>query len=655
MFKRLILLRIDRLILFSFFCLYLSEVKASHQIIDSLKNQLIHCHDSTKAKILSDLCFEYRNISLDSAIRYGNEAIALSRKRKYNQQLGQSLNDLGIIYTDKAEFEKALALYFESLGIRKQMQDSMGMASLYLKIGIVYQKQGALQKSLTNQFEALKLYEILNFKKGISYSLNNIANVHYNLGNNAKALEYHQKSYLIKQEMNDEYGMAGTLVNIGNIYFEQRNFDLAISTLEKSLEKLRQIGDREYLSACLNNLGSALINIGKNKEALPLILEALQLRKQEGDKKGLMSSYINLANASFNLKLFNQTKTAFEEALKLSKQISALPEQVMLYKNLSDISEKTGDLALSLSYLKQHNILQDSLLNTNLNSEIAEMQTKYESEKKEKENVLLKNENAIKALQLSKERSQRNVLIVIILLVIISATFIAVAIRNQNKIKLNATLLLQERVKLNEIIQTQEFERKRISRELHDGVGQMMAVVKMNVSAIEPDEKHIEHYKKSLKLIDKSCEELRQISHQLMPGVLIKGGLKEALDELAMYINTAANNQLYIDIIGFEQRPSEVIEINLYRIIQELLTNIIKYATAKEIHIQVSRENGLITLMVEDDGIGFEIEKLKDSKGNGWHNINSRVELLKGTIEIDSKPGKGTAIFIEILEQNNKS
>jgi hypothetical protein len=116
MFKRLILLRIDRLILFSFFCLYLSEVKASHQIIDSLKNQLIHCHDSTKAKILSDLCFEYRNISLDSAIRYGNEAIALSRKRKYNQQLGQSLNDLGIIYTDKAEFEKALALYFESLG-----------------------------------------------------------------------------------------------------------------------------------------------------------------------------------------------------------------------------------------------------------------------------------------------------------------------------------------------------------------------------------------------------------------------------------------------------------------------------------------------------------------------------------------------------------
>jgi two-component system NarL family sensor kinase len=625
---------------------------AKADIIDSLKQQYQIADDLIKAKILSDLCWEYRNISLDSAIKYGSKAIEFSRKRNFNQQLAQSLNDLGIIYTDKAEFEKALALYFESLGIRKQMKDTMGMASLYLKIGIVYQKQGALQKSLTNQFEALKLYEILNFKKGISYSLNNIANIHYNMGNNSKALEYHQKSYLIKKEMNDEYGMAGSLVNIGNIYFEQKDYQSAITTLEKSLLMLRKIGDREYLSACLNNLGSALINIGKSKEAMPLIVEALKLRKQEGDKKGLLSSYINYANACFNLNLLSETKKAFEEALQLSKQISALPEQVMLYKNLSDISDKTGNSSLALLYLRQHNILQDSLLNVNLNSEIAEMQTKYETEKKEKENVLLKNENAIKALQLSKEISQRNVLIVMILLIIISASFVLVAIRNQSKIKISKTLLEQERVKLNEVLQTQEFERKRISRELHDGVGQMMAVVKMNVSAIEPEQKNTELYHKTLELIDKSCEELRQISHQLMPGILIKGGLKDALHEMALYMNSAGNTAVYIDLEGFEIRPSEIVEINLYRIIQELLTNIVKYASATEVHIQLTKENGNITVMIEDNGKGFDIELLKKSKGNGWHNINSRLNLLNATIEIDSKIGKGTAVFIDINENN---
>lgn len=622
------------------------------RVIDSLKQKLPQSHDTVKAKILSDLCWEFRNISLDSAITYGTNAIAFSRKNKFKQSLAQSLNDLGIIYTDKAAFEKALNLYYESLGIRKQLKDSMGMASLHLKIGIVYQKQGALQKALESQLAALKLYELLRFKKGISYCLNNIALVHYNMGNNIKALEYHQLSYELKKEMNDDYGMAGSLVNIGNIYFEQKKFDLAISTLEKSLVTLRKIGDREYLSACLNNLGSALVNIGKNKEALPLIQEALQLRKQEDDKKGLMSSYINLANASFNLNLLTQTKIAFEEALKLSKQISALPEQVMLYKNLADISEKTGNTALALTYLRKHNVLQDSLLNTNLNSEIAEMQTKYETDKKEKENELLKNENAIKVLQLSKERSQRNVLIILIMLIFISAAFITVAVRNQIKIKMNTALLQQERIRLNEIIQTQELERKRISRELHDGIGQMMSVVKMNISAIEPDQLYINQYKKSIELIDKSCEEIRQISHQLMPGVLIKGGLFEALNELAAYINNAGTSIVYVDLIGFEQRLSEVIEINLYRIIQELLTNIMKYADAKEVQIQLTREHGVITVMVEDDGIGFEIEKVKNSKGNGWHNIYSRIDLLKGTIEIDSKIGKGTAVFIEINENS---
>ncbi len=138
-------------------------------------------------------------------------------------------------------------------------------------------------------------------------------------------------------------------------------------------------------------------------------------------------------------------------------------------------------------------------------------------------------------------------------------------------------------------------------------------------------------------------------------GILIKGGLKEALDELAMYVNNAANTQVYIDLIGFEERPSEVIEVNLYRIIQELLTNIMKYAKANEVHVQLSKENGAITLMVEDDGVGLEPEKLKNSKGNGWHNINSRIDLMKGTIEIDTKLGKGTVVFIEINENINKT
>ncbi len=624
--------------------------RAQNAKIDSLRKLLANTADTGKAKILSDLCWEFRNISSDSALMYGNRAVQTSRVLKQKKQLSQALNDLGIIYNDQSKFEKALAYYRESLIIRKEDKDSMGIASLYIKIGIAYQKMGKLEEALQNQLISLQLYEQLKFNKGISYCLNNIAIVHYNMGNIPKALEYHLKSLTIKEEMNDDYGISGSLLNIANIYFEQKDFQKAIEYLNRALSIGRRINDKEYLSAILNNLGSALSAIGENNKALPLIQESIDLRQQMNDSKGLISSYVNLANVSYNLKLNRQSKEAFEKALVLSKQTSALPEQENLYKSMAEIAHKSGQLSESIGYYKQYMLIHDSLLNINLNKAVAEMSAKYESDKKEIANQLLKSENETKSLQLSKERVNRNILITLIVLILIAIIVTLNIISNRNKMKINRTMLEQERLWLNKVMQTQELERKRISRELHDGVGQMMAVVKMNVSAIQVHENFATQHQKSLQLIDQSCEELRQISHQLMPGVLIKGGLKAAFNELSYYMNHSGDIRFYFDINGFESRPSELVEINLYRIVQELLNNIVKYANATEVQVQVTREDETISVMIEDNGKGFDKDKLEKSTGNGWYNINSRLSLLKGSIEIDSKPGKGTVVFIEIEE-----
>ena len=627
-----------------------SIVSAQLRIVDSLKVVLHTAKDTAKAKVLSDLCWEYRNISVDSAILYGMRAIEYSRTKKYELQLAQALNDIGIIYSDKADYEHALQVYTESFSIRKQFSDSMGMASLYLKIGIAYQKKGNLNLALKNQLSALSLYESLDFKKGISYCLNNIALIHYNMGNNEKSLEYHQKSFDLKQSQNDQYGMAGSLVNMGNIYFEQKNYARTIEVQTLALAMLRKIGDREYLSACLNNLGSAYIQTGQNNLALPYIKEALELRKAEMDKKGMLSSYINLANVYYNLKQFAQSEIAFDEALQLSLKTNALAEQEMLYKNLAQVAEKSGKYKDALDYLNQYIVLHDSLLNNHLNTEVADMQTKYESDKKEKENLLLKSENALKELAIAEQKSRQTILVTVLVLLVLSSFFVIYFIRYRNQLKLSDTLLQQEKIRLHEVLQTQELERKRISAELHDGVGQMMAAVRMRVSALEEyvDKTHQTDFENTLLLIDKSCTELRQISHELMPSILVKTGLTGALKELESFYNKSNGTALIIDVSGLQQRPGEIVEINMYRVLQELIGNAMKYAQATEIQVQVFNNETALTIMVEDNGQGFEKEKLIASTGNGWHNIESRVALLKGILELDTKPGKGTAVFIEV-------
>ncbi len=627
------------------------NAKAESNRIDSLKQVLKTASATQKAQTLSNLCWEYRNESVDSAIVYGQKAVLFSRKEKLQPQLAQALNDLGIIYNDMASFEIAIPLYVESFTIRKLLKDSMGMASLYLKMGIVYQKMGNLKRALENQLASLDLYEKLNYNKGIAYCQNNIAVIHYYMGNLNKSLEYHSMSLNLKSQMGDEYGEAGSLVNIGNIYSDQKKYEKAIENFRKALALVRKIGDKEYLSATLNNLGSVLIKNNNASEALPLLLEALNLRKQEADKKGLLSTYINLANAYRNLNQNNKVQVALEEALALSKQVNALAEQIALYKNLAEEFEKKGNYPKALLYYKTHNTLEDSLLNMNLNQQVAEMQTKFETEKKEKENEILKNDITQKELQLSTHTHTQNILIILLLFTLIIAFSAFLIIRIRNKAQLNQALLQQEKIRLREILKVQEEERKRISQELHDGVGQMMALVKMRVSDMEPQANQRESYKSTLHLIDSSCNELRQISHQLMPGILIKGGLSDAVQELTTYFTQTNNLKIFTNITNFERRYSELIEINLFRIIQELLNNIIKHARATEIHIQLSSDENMISLMVEDNGVGMSKESITKGKGNGWLNIYSRLEMIKGTVEIDTKPQKGTVVFIEVEEQ----
>lgn len=233
-------------------------------------------------------------------------------------------------------------------------------------------------------------------------------------------------------------------------------------------------------------------------------------------------------------------------------------------------------------------------------------------------------------------------------LVILSYISIRIYTRRQLRIQLREAEL-EQNARLNAIVETEDKERKRIASELHDGLGQMLSTARLNVSGLQgisSDEDQV-LVKKSLKIIDDACEEVRHISHNMMPGALIQMGLIPALEDLFDNINSSKLLQIHFTH-NLEAPIGESKEITVYRIVQEILNNTIKHAKATNVHISILKNNNILELEIKDDGIGFSTGTIKESTGIGWKNIYSRVSMLNGNIQVDSAGGMGTRVNIQL-------
>jgi two-component system, NarL family, sensor kinase len=226
--------------------------------------------------------------------------------------------------------------------------------------------------------------------------------------------------------------------------------------------------------------------------------------------------------------------------------------------------------------------------------------------------------------------------------------------RLKQKNKYQQALNRQQNELFNAIVTTQDQERKRIAQDIHDSLGSVLSAAKLKLSSLEESKKilppdQLEKYQTSLDLLDEASTELRNISHNIMPATLSKLGLEAALQNLIDKIAAHSKMQIHFSAHGFEGRLEEKTEMSIYRIILELINNIVKHAAAEKVSIQLIRYPAYINLMVEDNGRGFDHNKaLEEKKGIGLGNILSRVEYMNGSVEIDSSPGEGTTVIIEI-------
>ena len=215
--------------------------------------------------------------------------------------------------------------------------------------------------------------------------------------------------------------------------------------------------------------------------------------------------------------------------------------------------------------------------------------------------------------------------------------------------KLSSILKDQEIQSIHEMIAVQERERERIASDLHDRIGSVLATIKLYVGKDAKGGSLDSSYnEKVVDLLDFAAKEVRRLSHEMASGTLARFGLIPALKELIDSINEASSLKIELILPKLEERLPSHREVDIYRIVQEIMSNVIKHAHASEVVIQFNRHNGTLGLMVEDDGIGFSKELAREGSGMGLRNIETRVKKLGGTLMIDSLKGRGSTIIIEI-------
>jgi len=625
----------------------------TNKIIDSIEQLLPLQKDSILVKSYNELTWQYRSIDKDKGIAYGNKAIELGTKSGFKKGIAQAYNDMGILYYDKQDFATAIALYNKAYLIRKEMNDDKGVAALYNKIGIIYQKQAHYDSALQYAQKALQLYEKLKDKIGISYSLNNMGIVNQNMGNIDEALKYQQQSIVIKEEINDQLGLAGSYVNVGNIYLLKNDHPNAKSYYEKAETICRKIGDPEYLANSINNLSTIYEKIGDYKKALPLAEESFAIRTTLGDTKGQVSCLINIGSLLIDTKQYKTAEEKYLLALKLADTLtSCLPEKVKVYDGLSNLYNLTGEYKKSAEMARLTIQYKDSIFTADLNKQFSELETKFQSVKKDQQIQQQQNEITQKKYELIKKQywlyASSGVFLFSILL---GYSYYKRAQLRQEK-KLQAEVMQQQDIAAKSVITAEENERRRIAADLHDGVGQIMSAAKMNLSAFEnelpfKDDQQKIAFEKIIDLVDESCKEIRSVSHQMMPNALLKSGLASAIREFIDKIDARVLKiNLYTE--GLNDRLDSNVETVLYRVIQECVNNVIKHSGANALDISLIKDGDGIAATIEDNGKGFNAKDKEKFEGIGLKNIGSRIGFLKGTVDFDSSPGKGTLVAIHV-------
>ncbi|WP_158546173.1 tetratricopeptide repeat-containing sensor histidine kinase [Adhaeribacter pallidiroseus] len=595
----------------------------------------------------------------------------------------QMLDSGAVIETSNPQ--AAIKLYNQINQISKQINYPLGQAKALHYSGIVYSDRSNYPAALIRYRKALQIYRKLNYKRGIGACYTNMGNLYRYQSKFDSALIHYQFSIDFFKKYRQWDALALAYGNAGGIFMQMQQPEKAKLYFTPGLLYAEQAGDSSLVSRALINQGTVLIKLNKMKEAVDTYNKALKIAAKIDDYYALYLANINLADyykqkkqytkaidygqksLTWALKLDTpydvadikriigdlylannnpeKAQTFYLQAISVSEKIKAPEISAAAYAALQELYAIRKDYQKAYKYQKLAQQYQDSMLGEKQLKFLNELEVKYQTAQKDKELVQ-------KQLQLQKNQQFIVYSVGAAVIALLVALLLYLHFRHKNKAYLRQLKEVEQEKEimvLQALMQGEEKERTRIARDLHDEVAGMLAAAKMHMNALVLQAKEIiQHkgYHQVVDLLDEATISVRKTAHNLMPEVLMQHGLDEALRR---FCSNISNDKLLVVAYyswGDFERFAPNFELSVYRIVQELLNNIIKHAQASEAMVQLTLQDHMLSITIEDNGVGFDPAKLSQ-KGTGMSSIKSRVHALQGKIDIDSEPGQGVSTYLE--------
>ena len=555
--------------------------------------------------------------------------------------------------------ERAFLSIKNALEMAENLNYMNGIAQCSFKIAQFYESKQDYEKSIAFYNLAISNCRSKNHLIFKTYLQTRLVEVQYISGAcdsiyaDSVINNYNQMSLKHAIFINDSNQIANALYSIGINFNKKHQIDSAKKYfLQSAIIKDQGSTNNLWLSNAMNAIGSTFHRLNQYDSAINYYKKGIKLKN--GQSNLLIAS--NLAECYFYTNLIDSAIFYYLKCEESSEIIMQdLHFKQYLLKQLSLCYEIKGDISNSYNIYKKRLVISDSIDSIDKIKEIYKLMTKYETNKKDQQILLTTS-------KLTSESLQKRIFLVSAislasLIIIISVLFLQQKRLSQKKSLLQqsqiASLLSTQELKsINAMVEGQEDERKRIAEDLHDRVGSILSTVKLYFNSLNTkidtfQGENNQQFEKANTLLDEAVDEIRRISHNLISSILMKFGLGPALKDLCETVEGAQQIKVDLQMHGIDQRLNNQLEISLYRIIQELISNMLKHAKATEITISITHQNGNLNILVEDNGKGFDTSVIPN--GIGLKNIKSRILKLNGQINIDSVTDRGTIVNLNFI------
>ena len=631
---------------------------------DSLLDQLIQVdQDTNRVLLYISIGQQFENNAPDSAIYYYLKARDLSERLGYNTGILKYISNITYVYNAQGKYNDALELNLSSVELARQHGTPIQLAACLGNVANSYLLMERYENAIDYFLQASKVISETGNSQYQCVLFNSLTIIYLKLKQPERAMEYALQAVDIARKTDDMYNLGISLDNLASTYLDSNAPKNALPCLKEALQIAENTENLYLKESVLIHFAQTYQLTGEFKKIRTYAESGLQLAKDLEDISGETNAYLKLG---YFYLYENRTGEALKYAhLSENAALSAnLGEQLAsAYLLLGQIFIVRKNYTESQKYQIKHDSIENLAINDRILKNVQDLDTKYETAKKVQQINQLEHDRSIQEMRI---RQNRLLLIILagILFTILVVGFLLFRSNRQKQLILNQENELHERriaeletekqlTATEAMLKGQDNERKRLARDLHDGLGGMLSGIKLSFMNIQElintclDDQH--KYDRNLDMLDGAILELRRIAHNLMPEVLLQFGLNSSVNDLCDDITRNGRLDVTYQSTGLEQfHPDQSTSVIIYRIVQELLNNILRHASADQALVQLDYYNNNLGITVEDNGSGFDTSLLRTSAGIGWSNIQYRVEYLMGKIDVQSAPERGTTVNIDL-------